>query len=276
MTTEATALPKSPFIDETVEEPIEEPIDEEIDEEEMEEPVDDEQDIDDEELDDEELEELLDEEDDDEEEADEVQTVPHAALHKEREKRKEIQSQLQEASSENQQLNDTISKYQEAIDSIEKQLKELDLDDVIKVEHPEKLSKEMLELKAQKQLQEQQEQINNLVEDVRSEAADILPEYSMIDGNDPVQAEIVLSNAFAAMTFGMELEEAVHHAMKLLNDSLTVKKKQLARSTKPVKRERSQRSVKRKAPARRKPTAGNVSSVFNDIAGNHLQKSPFE
>jgi len=275
MTTEATALPESPFIDEAIEEPIEEPIDEEIDEEEMEEPVDDEQDIDDEELDDEELEELLDD-DDDEEDADEVQTVPHAALHKERERRKEIQAALQASTQREQELNAAIESYEGTIANIEKQLKELDLDDVIKLDRPQALSPEMLEMKAKQQQIEQQQQLENATASLRQEAAGLLNEYPMIDGNSAEQAEVIITNALASIMLGADPEDALHHSMKVMNDSLSSVKKAAIRKRKPVKKASSQRSVKRKAPARRKPTAGNVSGVFNDIAGNHLQKSPFE
>jgi len=262
-----------PILDEPVEEGLEESDDEfpdDDDDAESYEEYEDDEDSDDDELDDEEsdddLEELLEEI----EEEDVVDTVPHAALHKERERRKEVQQTLAGVTAELGERDELVGKYKESLDSLKKQLKDLDLLDVVNIDEPKGLDPEVAKIKAAQQQQEQQEQVMRSVADVRSEAADVISEYPMVDGDSPEQAEIVVGLALANIAFGMEQEDAVHHAMKLLNGSLAVKKKAAIRTGKPTPVRKRKRVQPKRSRSQAKVSSGNVSDFFSKMAEDRL------
>lgn len=264
-----TETENSPFQDKKVEEPEEENEAEDIEDEELDPEI---QEILDE-LTEEELEEIGEEADENEAEEEEdseddtSNMVPHQALHKERERRKELQQKLAELEAMSATTNERINAYKTAIDNIRKQAKELGIDDMLDIEAPAEPDEETLKLKAEKQAQEQQKQLEQAVNDMRSYAADLLPEYPQIDGNSPEQAEIILGYAMTAAMMGIDMEEAVEKAMSTLNKQLAdaVKK-----ATRPVKR----RPVAKATTKRRKPSAqtklkkGDIHGYFRDVAGN--------
>jgi len=239
------------------EEIIDEEEPEEGDEEEFDEDEEEELDDEEDELSDEEIDELLD---------DPVDTVPHAALHKERERRKATQAELLEQKSLLDQSTRSMSEYKEVLDDIERQLKEYDLDDTIKIRRPHEATD--AELKAQQQLetQKQQEQLGTLVGDMREEAAAHLEEFPQLNGEDSEQAELIIGFALANTLIGGNMEDSVIKAMSILNSNIVSAKKSVKR---PVRR------VKSKTPTQRKRTAsttgsqikkGNVRGIFDSYA----------
>ena len=227
-----------------------------------------EQRLDDDELSDEEIDELLDSLDEEDDADEQPDTVPHAALHKERERRKELQQNLTVAGGELNDANELVEKYESSLDDIKKQLKDLDLLDVVNISEPKRLDPEVAKVRAEQKQQEQQDMVLRSVNDVRAEAADVIDEYPLINGESAEQAEIVVGLALANMAFGMEQEDAVHHAMKLLNGSLVVTRKTAVRQQKPVARRSNKARVQKRRQRQSAPRVekGNVSSFFNKMA----------
>jgi len=199
----------------------EEELDEQIDEDEDEEVEDDDSEFDG--ITDEDIEAALDELE--EPEDDEVKTVPHAALHKERMKRKELQAQAGEFQAKEQQLTSEIEQYKETLSDIKKQLKEFGMEDSIDFKAPEDVSPEVLAVRQEKAQRQAEEQMQSVINDISTEAADYLPEYPMIDGNSKEQAELIIGLSLSAHMLGADKEESIEHAMKLVSGILAEKKK---------------------------------------------------
>jgi len=254
--------------DEIIEDDDEEFVDDEFDEDDDEgEEYDDE---DDDELSDEEIDDLLAELDDEDDAADgNVDTVPHAALHKEREKRKEMQAALAQQQVMAQEVEAQAEAYADTIASIKKQLKELDLDGVVDIEEPKKKSEKEIAYEQQMQAQQQQEAITRSVAEIKQEAAAMLPEFPLIDGQSKEHEEIVLGLSIAAMFFGSDPEDAAESAMKTLNGALSAKEKARILKRQPVKRAtRASRSVKRKSRPSPRVKAGNTKAFFDQMAND--------
>jgi len=270
----------SPFADEPVEELQEESVEEQEDQIEEpldEDPIDDndeEQSEDEDDLSDDEINELLDQLEDDESEEeveeDQIQTVPHAALHKERERRKELQQHYQAQQTALNQSQERIKTYEDSLSAVEKQIKELGLEDVVKLDKPQEADPEIVKLKAEQQKKAQEEQVAKTVGDIRQEAAGYLEEYPMVKGDSPEHEEIVLGLSLAAMYFGSEMEEATTRAMDTLNKALISQGKANVRQKKPVRATPAKASVKRRTPQRPKPKAGDVKGFFDQMADDHL------
>ena len=251
-----------------------EEFDEEDNDDESEFEDDEEQELDDDELSDEEIDELLDSLDEEDDAEQQPDTVPHAALHKERERRKELQQSLTVAGGELNDANELVEKYESSLDDIKKQLKDLDLLDVVNISEPKRLDPEVAKVRAEQKQQEQQDMVLRSVNDVRAEAADVIGEYPLINGESAEQAEIVVGLALANMAFGMEQEDAVHHAMDLLNGSLAVKRKAAVRQQKPVSRKTNKARVQKRRQRQSAPRVekGNVSSFFNKMADDRFNQ----
>jgi hypothetical protein len=221
-----------------------------------------------------------DEDDEDEEAEDEevVDTVPHAALHKERERRKATQALLEEQKSEANIVADSLEGYKESLSALSAQIKELGLEDILKVDTPEEVSSEVLELRQQKAEQARTEQVTSAVAEMREEASMHLSEFSALDGEDTEQAELILGFAMASTMMGTPMEDAVVNAMSLLNKKLTNAKKSARRGTKaPRKAQASKTSQKRRGASSTKSAmakarkTGDLTNFFdsytNDIVG---------
>ena len=233
--------------------------DEEFDEEELE---------DDDDLSDEDIEELLNSLDDDDDGQPDV--VPHAALHKERERRKEVQQNLSQIDGQLSEANELVGKYEASLESVKAQLKELDLLDVVKLDEPKRLDPEVLQVRQAQAQQEQQNMIMKSVSDIRDEAAGFVDEYPLIDGDDAGVAEIVVGLSLANMAFGMEQEESVHHAMQLLNGSLSKGYKSSVRKARPAPRRSAKASVRKRQAPSVKVEKGNVSGFFKQMADDRF------
>ena len=72
------------------------------------------------------------------------------------------------------------------------------------------------------------------------------------------------------MYFGSEMEDATTRAMDVLNKALITQGKANVRQKKPVKAKAVKTSVKRRAPRRSAPKAGNVKGFFDQMADDHL------
>jgi len=281
---EASQLPVSPFAEDTADEmetevwepegedPIEESEDELEEHDDLEESDDELEESDDEaeeesELTDEELDELLAELEEEDEEEDQVDVVPHAALHKERERRKEVQAELVEQQQMLEEANSTVKEYKDALEDIKAQLKELDLEDVVNIRAPKEVPEEVLELRQQQAAERQQQQVVELVNDLRSEAVQHIEEFPQIDGNDPEQAELILGFAMASTMLGADKEDAILKAMGILNKHLASAKKAAKR---PVARKvtKPARAAKRRkaSSTSRAIKKGDVRSVFDSYA----------
>jgi len=222
---------------------------------------------DDKELSDEEIEELLNDLDDDGEAEEEVRTVPHAALHKERERRKEAQQYIQAQHQEIAGFQGKLKEFEDSFASVEKQLAELGLEDVVKLEKPQPDDPELAAYKAQQAQQANEQEVLKTVGDIREEASNMLQEYPMVSGESPEHEEIVLGLSLAAMYFGSDAEEATTRAMETLNKALAAKSKADLRQRKPARKKvASSRSVKRQGKKPIKVSAGNVKGVFDAMA----------
>lgn len=255
------------FIEEVEEEEVEEEeVEEELSDDELEESPDDSDE--DEPEDEDDSEDENEPEDDGEEEVEEVQTVPHAALHKERERRKEVQSHLQEANTYLQELSKSVVDYEQQLSGIKKQLKELDLEDIVDVKEPTGTTKELLDQRAAKEAQRQEQIALNTVMELKQEAALHLDEFPMIDGNDPEQAELVLGFAYAASMMGGDKEEAVMKAMGILNKHLAGAKKSAIRGNPAPRRKTASSKVASKPKTNNRVQqaikSGNVKNVFDN------------
>jgi len=276
---EDETLAPSPFTDES-EEPILDDInDEEIVDEDNQEPDDKPEDdelgeerveSDEGELSDEEIDDLLDElEDDTDEEPADV--VPHAALHKERERRKAMQIDLNEQQTIAQEANDSVEKYRSTLSDVKRQLKELGLDDTIEIDEPESVSPEVLEMRREKTAIKQQEQVTTLVTDLREEAAAHLSEFPQIDGADSEQAELILGFAMASTMLGADKEDSVLKAMTILNKHLGSAKKAVRRKPAPARRAApTGRSGNKRTQTRSAIKKGDVRGVFKNYASDML------
>lgn len=235
---------------------------------------DEEDDIDDEDPFDEDGEEVTDDEIDEllesleAEEDEQADMVPHGALHKERARRKEAQEQLQDINNDLEEAKASVGEYEEALAKVKKQLKDLDLLDVVKLEEPTAKDPKLIELERQQKEAEIQQNAANLVTEMREEASQYLEEYQQIDASDAAQAEIVVGLAIANKAFGMEQEDAVVRAMDLLNKSLASKQKEGMKLVRPVQRARKP-SVRKRSPARKaQASPGNVSGFFKEMAND--------
>ena len=230
---------------------------------------DDESDDEDEDLSDEEIDELLESLDADDEEEEQVQTVPHAALHKERARRKELQAYATQLEQTAQGEQERVKQYETALEAVEKQIKDLGLEDVVKLDKPKAVDPELAAYKAQQAEEAKQQKVMKSIGEIREEAAAFLPEYPMIKGDSPEHEEIVLGLALAATHFGSNPEDAAARAMKILNDALTAESKKAIRQRKPVQRKTTvSRSAKRQPKRNVKVEAGNTKSFFDDLAKN--------
>jgi len=261
-------LADSPFQEESVE-PLEDAASEEITDEDVDESLEPELETDDEELSDEDAEELEEEPSDDEEEDEVVaDTVPHAALHKERERRKETQIELHEQQAQLVEANNSIDSYRKSLADIKLQLKELGLDDEIDVKEPREVSEEVLEVRREKEATRQQEQVTTLVTDLREEAALHLEEFPQIDGSDSEQAELILGFAMASTMLGAEKEDAILKAMGILNKHLGNAKKSARRA--PPRRQAASATRKASSTTRTAITKGNVQGIFDSYADDMM------
>lgn len=273
---ETTTTPGSPFEEEVLDEESEGEISDEVEEtEDDEEYEEDSEELeDDEELIDEELEELLKELEAAEEDTDEeaVDVVPHAALHKERERRKEVQRQMQEIQQQAQQVVLVAEEYKQALENIKAQLKENGLDDLIEIEEPAAASPEVVEARMQKQRQQEAEQLANLVTQMREEAISHVDEFPAIDPNDSDTGELILGYTLANVLLGEDMEAALLKAMGIVNSKILAERKAVQRKTvtKPVRKT----SRKRAAPPqrRRQLENGDISGFFKSVASDMLQK----
>jgi len=277
---EDKTLAPSPFTEES-EEPIlddindEEIVDEdnqESDSEPEDEELDDEEEVktDEEELSDEEIDDLLDElEDDADEEPADV--VPHAALHKERERRKAMQIDLNEQQTIAQEANDSVEKYRSTLSDVKRQLKELGLDDTIEIDEPESVSPEVLEMRREKAAIKQQEQVTTLVTELREEAAAHLSEFPQIDGASSELAQVILGAAWSSTMLGADKEESVLNIMTILNKHLGLAKKAVRRKPAPARRAApTGRSGNKRTQTRSAIKKGDVRGVFRNYASDML------
>jgi len=263
---EETAQP-SPF---EGEEEVIQDFDEEYEPEEGELPADDDydeyEDEDDDTLDEESDEEDYDDEDDEleDEQDDKPDLVPHAALHKERLRRKELQQVISQSQMQAKSMEDDITEYRKSLMSIRNQVKELGLEDAIDIDEPDQVSDEVREMRQQKETAQLQEQLGSTVDEIRNEAANYLTEYPSIDGDSPEVAEMVVAMALANHTFnGMELEDAVEHSMKLVSTMTTAQVKNAVRRKSPTIRKKVVRAKQTKPKAK-------SGSVFDNMAGQLL------
>jgi len=270
---EEETLDASPFAEEIIDESVDD-IEQEIPDEQDEELDDEqeEQEEDDEELGDDDLDELLEELDDGEDDEEPTDLVPHAALHKERERRKAMQIELNEQQTLVQEANDSVDKYRTAISDIKRQLKDMGLDDTIEIDEPESVSPEVLEMRREKAAAKQQQQVTELVSDLREEASSHLAEFPQIDGSDSEQAELVLGFAMANTMLGADKEESVLKAMTILNKHLGSAKKAVRRKPAPARRTAptGRSGNNRSAQTKRSIKKGDVRGVFKNYASDML------
>ena len=202
----------------------------------------------------------------------EVDTVPHAALHKERERRKEVQAVLAQTQNlVNEQAN-MAKQYKDAFDDLESQLEELGVKDMVTVKKPESMSPEVMQLRAQQEEQQEMAQFANTVQQVRSEALGHIDEFSAISKDDPEQGELLVGYAISAMMLGADMEEAVLKGMGILNKHLIAERKHATRKT--VKRTPAAPRTPRKRQASSVSKAmkdGNMRGVFDGIADSFMQ-----
>lgn len=237
---------------------------------------DDENEDDEGELSDDDVDDLLDDLDDDDgededDDDDKVDTVPHAALHKERKRRQEVQGELVTAQNLVTEAEATIANFKTVFDEVQKQIKELGLESTIKVKAPEEASGELLEVRREQAAKKQQEQVTDLIGTLQEEASLHLEEFPQINGKDSEQAELILGFAMASTMLGGEPEESVLKAMRILNTHLTAAKKS-GRRPSPSRKTPPRRGAKRKAASTTGSAIkkGDVKGAFQNMASDMM------
>jgi len=209
---------------------------------------------------DEEIDDILDELE--ESKSAEVDTVPHAALHKERMKRKELQAEIGGYRQHDQELQSKIDEYEKSFEKIEEQLKEYGLEGSIDFNKPKDVDPEVLQMRQEKQAQATEHQMETAINELRSEASDFLGEYPMIDGASKEQEQLIIGLSLSAHILGAEKEDAVEYAMKLVSSLITQEKKAAVR--KPAKSRK--RVVGTKSNGSRKPKS--QREFFDNLASS--------
>lgn len=198
-------------------------------------------------------------------------TVPHAALHKERERRKELQAQHQTLLQQSNQLMEVNKGYQDQLADIQRQLKELGIDEMVKI-NIEAPSQEVIDARMQAQQKADQEQLTGAIQSLRQEAMAHVDEFPAIDPKDEEQGELILGYALASVFLGADPEDAILKGMGIINKRLLSERK--AANRKVVKTPGKTTSPKRAPRASSVASAvktGNVKSLFTGIAGDMLQ-----
>lgn len=194
--------------------------------------------------------------------------VPHAALHKERERRKEAIAQGQYLYNELEETAAMLGQYEKSLASIKAQLKELGLEDAVNIDEPGNYNPELASQRNAQREQMAQQNVVKTVIDLRDTASGFIEEFPLIDGSSAEQAEIVVGLALASMYFGQSQEDAVMHAMKLLNNSLGSQRKAAIRQSKPVSKKvtSSPSGVRKQKAVQVRVSSGNVKSFFDKMA----------
>ena len=148
--------------------------------------------------------------DSEEEEEEDARTVPLEALHAERAKRQESQK-------ENVTLIGKVADHEAQMKAIKEQLKELDLEDVIKIESAPELSPEAQVALAEKQSNDQKAEMDKAFTDIRSTVGDRKAEYKNLNFEDNEQGTALMGMIVSSMIFGNEMEDAVKTSMDSLN-----------------------------------------------------------
>jgi len=264
---EENEIQQSPFedgaqeeLENDVEEGVEEEddIEEELDDDDSDELGDDtDEDLDDgDDLSDEDLDDIIDEVIGDEQE---IQTVPHAALHQERMKRKELQNSINEFHANEAQMQDTIQGYEQTIADIQEKLKEYGLEDEIKLDSPKNVDPEVLEMRQQKQHHAMEAQMTDTIDSLQGEAADYIMDYPALNGEDPAQSELIIGLALSAHILGADREDSIQHALQLVNNIVVQKTKEVRRSSRPRKKAVGTRARVSKSPK-------NTREFFDNMA----------
>lgn len=210
-----------------------------------------------------------DESDDEADEEDEsTKTVPLAALHAERGKRKELSQQLSAIQSALAESQNKQKEYAEAFDNLVNQIEEQGLGDELKIKRPTEESDEVKRLRAAEQQRASQEQLTAIYRDIHEQVMDALPEFSAIDSGNDVQGETLMRMILADLAVGgKDVETAVHDNMQTLNSLVAATKKTASRqAVRPGKKPAKGSGARRSKPAAKRGS----TDFFRDLAGGML------
>jgi len=197
------------------------------------------------------------------------------ALHSEREKRKLATTRVQEL--EQQIQTESSNSYKEQLDKVLEQIKELDLEDVIKVEKPQSLDPRIQALLKQQEAVEANTVRMQRVGEMQTEVAAKLPLFKNIDPTSSQQGEILGRMIMASVAEGSDMEEAVQASLETLSTMLGTTTKVAKKARTPVVKPRvkpvkaSTHAKKRTSPMKKSIADGDFKGLFaqmgKDMAG---------
>lgn len=212
-----------------------------------------------------------DDDEDEDEESDKYLEIANnlkTALHKEREKRKQLAEEAEVQQGQLMVVNDYAEKAHAQLEAIKKQLEELDLLDVVEVKMPDidKDKVEELQKKAQEQAQKAAEET---IGEIQTLTAEKVTEYKHINPESDAQGVLLGQAIIGAINAGSSVEDAVTNSLNALNSILEVysKRGQVAKKAAP-KRKAVKVKSNGAAKAKQRQAAldtGDFSSLFQDI-----------
>ena len=228
---------ENPFDDASDEEVTEETVEDES--EELEDEVDETED----ESEDETEDESEDDTDDDEyEKLSKISENFKRAFQEERTLRQEAQAEIDDMRKSKELLQQAADDAEAELESIMEQLKELELDDLVKVKGKTdpKVRELMREKEQRKQQEESAKQIEEFNKKMVSNATTLAPDFNNVDLQNSDHGIILQNMIYMNAMSGMDVEEAVKDAMSRLDSVLgtTLKKR-----TPPVKPKRKLKAV---------------------------------
>lgn len=209
------------------------------------------------------------EEEDDDESDDgklaEVNENLKRALNEERGMRKSAQEERDSLNSEIESLRSEAEDLQSIVESYAKQIEELDLADVIKVEG--KTDPKLRELEKEKAAREQEEASRESIEkfnaEMVSQATAIAPDYKNVDIQNDEQGAALQQMIYVSAMNGMSMEDSVKSAFERLNSILD---SALKKRPAPVKPKRKPKAVAKTVKTKQPSVADRIAAITDGWA----------
>jgi hypothetical protein len=205
---------------------------------------------------------------DDDDGGEKSKTVPLAALHAERARRKGVAEQLTQVQQALNAATQESAGYKDAFDTLVQQLRSAGLEDQVDIKKPVEETAEVKQLRQQQQERMATEQRQQVFSEIHETVMDALPEYTSINSSNEQQGEALMQMIIADMVMnGKSVDDAVHDSMSTLNALVTATKKAASRKTvTPGKQLQKGGAGSRKAAT--KPKRGSVD--FFKTLGNNM------
>ena len=188
------------------------------------------------------------------------------ALHAEREKRKEASTKAEQL--EAALASASNNSYKEQLAQVKAQLKELDLEDVIKIDEPAPLDPRLQTLLQQQEAAAEQQKQYQLITEMQSSVSEQLGGYGNIDAESTEQGQILGQLIMSGVKGGLSMNDAVSSSMETLNSLLGKTTKVAKTSRTPVVKPKAKpikaatHTKARTTPAKKAIADGDFASLF--------------